>query len=223
MKRSFNWEKMSLKELIAPVFLFFVLANPVQAATISSTFDASGEGWIGIPGEGSSQFFASGGNPGGHIRVTDIGVGGDLGSGAIAPSKFLGNLSSFDNGMLSVDLGNFGGGGTIWSTFGVVKISGTGGAVALRDLTDTVPPSGTWQTFSAPLTAAAWGKTSLEWMTILANVTEIAIGTDAFDGTETTGVDNFTITTTPIPIPATVWLFGSALAGLVGFARRKHA
>lgn len=26
---------------------------------------------------------------------------------------------------------------------------------------------------------------------------------------------------TPVPVPAAVWLFGSAIAGLIGFSRRK--
>lgn len=227
---------MSIKQLIAHSALFFVLVNPVHAVVISSTFDAGDEGWIGIPGEGSSAFFASGGNPGGHIQITDIGGGGFLGSGAIAPSKFLGDLSGFDNGTLSVDLATFAGSGTTWSTFGMVLITGVGGDCdsssdpgtlpfcALFDLTDTVPGS-TWETFSAPLTATAWGKTPLEWMTILAGVTKIEIGTDAFDSNDTTGIDNFTIRdrTTPVPVPATLWLFfsGPGGLGLIGRHCRK--
>lgn len=39
-----------------------------------------------------------------------------------------------------------------------------------------------------------------------------------------TGVDGYkmTLTTSPVPVPGAVWLFGSALAGLVGYGRRKH-
>lgn len=184
---------MSIKQLIARLVLLSVLANPVYAAVVSSTFDASAEGWIGIPGEGSAAFVSSGGNPGGHIRVTDIGGGGILGSGAIAPSKFLGDLSGFNNGTLSVDLATFAGSGGTFSTFGTVQISGAG-ATVFCDLATTAPPFGTWQTFSAPLTAAKCGTTALQLITILTDVTEIAIGTDAFDGADTIGVDNFTIT-----------------------------
>ena len=36
------------------------------------------------------------------------------------------------------------------------------------------------------------------------------------------GVD-MTVSFTPVPIPAAVWLFGSALAGLIGFSRRKRS
>jgi len=40
-----------------------------------------------------------------------------------------------------------------------------------------------------------------------------------------TGVDNYKLklTTSPVPVPGAVWLFGSALAGLVGLRRRKLA
>ncbi|MDO9162434.1 MAG: VPLPA-CTERM sorting domain-containing protein [Methylococcaceae bacterium] len=40
-----------------------------------------------------------------------------------------------------------------------------------------------------------------------------------------TGVDNYklNLTTSPVPVPGAVWLFGSALAGFVGLRRRKIA
>lgn len=39
------------------------------------------------------------------------------------------------------------------------------------------------------------------------------------------GVDGYalSITSAPVPVPGAVWLFGSAIAGLVGFGRRKTA
>jgi hypothetical protein len=43
-----------------------------------------------------------------------------------------------------------------------------------------------------------------------------------FDGTPYTEIFNITVTGTPVPIPAAVWLFGSGLLGLVGMARRKQ-
>lgn len=38
-----------------------------------------------------------------------------------------------------------------------------------------------------------------------------------------TGLDNYlmNVTTSPVPVPGAVWLFGSAIAGMVGFGRRK--
>jgi hypothetical protein len=40
-----------------------------------------------------------------------------------------------------------------------------------------------------------------------------------------TGIDNYklTLTTSPVPLPSAVWLFGSAIAGLVGLRRRSAA
>ena len=34
---------------------------------------------------------------------------------------------------------------------------------------------------------------------------------------------NYDFITTPVPVPAAAWLFGSGLLGLIGFARRKKA
>jgi len=190
-----------------------VSAGHVSAATISSNFDTGDDGWIGIPGEGSVSFVASGGNPDGHIRVTDIGSGGGLlGSGAIAPNKFSGDLFEFNNGTLSVDLAALSGGGTVWSSFGLVRISSTTDE-AYFDFAAAPPPLGTWKSYSTPLTASTWGKTSLEWIAILSDVTEIAIGTDVFDGSDTVGIDNFTMAS-PVPIPAAVWLLLTGISGL---------
>ena len=36
-----------------------------------------------------------------------------------------------------------------------------------------------------------------------------------------TGIWSTTVTTSAVPVPAAVWLFGSGLLGLIGFARRK--
>jgi hypothetical protein len=208
---------MRTKHLVIFLVLLLLLANPVNAAVITSGFDFDDEGWTGIPGEGSVAFAASGGNPGGHIRVTDIGIGGLFGSGAIAPNKFLGDLSAFNNGTLSTDLATFAGGGPTFSTFGIVRISGAGDE-ALFDLATTAPAPGTWQSYSTPLSADAWGKTPLEWTAILADVTEVLIATDAFDGLDTIGVDNFALT--PVPLPAAAWLLGSGLVCLLALRKR---
>lgn len=42
--------------------------------------------------------------------------------------------------------------------------------------------------------------------------------------TNTLGLDNFSVvTTSPVPLPTAVWLFGSGLLGLIGIGRRKAA
>lgn len=50
--------------------------------------------------------------------------------------------------------------------------------------------------------------------------TTTSLGTLSFNSS--TGVLSFG-GTTPVPIPAAVWLFGSAIAGMLGFARRRSA
>jgi len=54
----------------------------------------------------------------------------------------------------------------------------------------------------------------------------IGIGTEAIQSVDYSGYtgENSLVfaTTTVVPVPAAVWLFGSGLIGLVGFARRKR-
>lgn len=226
MPISSNRRNLVLRAFIVAAATMFPMAS--FAATIVSTFDSDADGWTGIPNEGAVAFVASGGNPGGHIRVTDIGTGGPLGSGAVAPAKFLGDLSALKDGTLSLDMATFGGslGGT-FPIFGTVRILG-GGDSALFDLATTAPPLNVWQMFSAPLTAAAWGKTDAEWMAILASVTEIAISTDAFNGGDIIGIDNFQLAspsqTVSVPLPGSGGLFLVGLAGLAASMRggRQH-
>lgn len=198
---------------------------PAAALTIASTFDTDAEGWTGNPGEGAVAWVAAGGNPGGHIRVTDIGVGGvPFGSGAFAGPAFLGDLSAYDGGTLSIDMATFAGGGGTFGSFGALQLSGAGD-VAIHDLAVSAPPFNTWQTFTAPLTAAAWGKSQAEWDAILGNVTSIGVPTDAFDGGDTIGIDNFSVTSPAevIPLPATAWLMVAGVGGLAWMRRRQRA
>jgi len=53
---------------------------------------------------------------------------------------------------------------------------------------------------------------------------ELASGSNLYDITFSNGsVLSIDATPTVVPIPAAVWLFGSGLIGLLGFARRKKA
>jgi hypothetical protein len=35
------------------------------------------------------------------------------------------------------------------------------------------------------------------------------------------GIDNYNASVSPVPVPAAVWLLGTALIGLVGFSKRR--
>ena len=202
---------------LSAALLAIGVCGSAQALTIISTFDVDAEGWTPNPGEAALAHVAAGGNPGGHIQLTDIGVGGiPFGSGAFASAAFLGDLSAFLGGTLSLDMATIAGSGTTFASFGEIQLSG-GGDTAFFDVAVAAPsPLGAWQSFSAPLTAAAWGKTGAEFLNILSDVTSIGIPMDAFDGVETIGLDNFALTmpSSDLPEPATLALFGVGLAGL---------
>ncbi len=60
--------------------------------------------------------------------------------------------------------------------------------------------------FAGPLTLSGGGIRSLFWQD---------------PGWNFAGIDNITISTSPVPVPAAVWLLGSALLGLSGLKRKK--
>jgi hypothetical protein len=83
------------------------------------------------------------------------------------------------------------------------------------DVFGNVPATGTFTIATINLTALAEGSSSL-----------VILGTSQFfNNTPPPGVEIFPTlidgTVNVVPIPAAVWLFGSGLLGLIGFARRK--
>ncbi|MGC3939538.1 VPLPA-CTERM sorting domain-containing protein [Roseobacter sp. EG26] len=197
-------------------------ALQASAATITNSFDSDAQGWTGNPGEGSLAWVASGGNLGGHIRITDIGGGINNGfaSGALAGADFLGDLSAFNGGMLSLDMATFAGGGGTFPSFGNLRVEG-GGLVANVDVAANAPIGG-WQSYSATFDAATWGVSEADWTTILSNVTLFGVPTDAFDGGDTIGIDNVTLASkqmSPVPLPAGMLLL---LSGLIGIGAIKR-
>ena len=203
-----------------------LVAPAVSCATaIASTFDVDAEGWTANPGQGSLAFISTGGNPGGHVRITDIGAGINNGfaSGAFVGPQFLGNQSVFDGGTLSLDMATFAGGGGTFASFGTILLTGNGSTVTIDVATSA--PAGGWQSFSASLDAASWGVSQTDWLGILSDVTSIGIATDAFDGADTIGIDNFQfqIDDNAIPAPATLALLSLGLGlGLSAAKWRRH-
>lgn len=61
-----------------------------------------------------------------------------------------------------------------------------------------------------------WGITSDELITSIT-----FDDPESYIATTSLMIDNLTIATSPVPVPAAVWLFGSGLIGIIGIARRK--
>jgi hypothetical protein len=161
---------------------------------------------------------ATGGNPGGYLFVDN--AEGSIIVRAIAPAKFLGDLSSFNGGTLSFD-GNLLSKGSVafFPPYGQVRISTSSGTPATLDLAPNDPAIGVWTTYGVSLDAATWGETPARWAQILSDVTEIAIVLEAVSGFETNGFDNFAIT--PVPEASPAALLTATAAGVLALARRR--
>ncbi|MBL8200890.1 MAG: PEP-CTERM sorting domain-containing protein [Chromatiales bacterium] len=206
---------------LSPVLLFVVLFRlvPSHAAPVS-TFDTDTEGWLAA-GAATFEWRNTDGNPPGFLYIDN---GEAQGAILTAPVAFRGNLSAYNGGTISFDGKMLGTGGSFYQAtvdYGVITIQG-GGTSAFLDLAPGGATASTtsWTTFSAPLTAAAWGKTDVQWAQILASVSNITLSVEALFGNEIQGIDNIRITA--VPAPATVWLLGTALAGVVAYRRHRR-
>lgn len=226
---------MSIAYVLRHIILFPAFLACFGAAYVrpiaASTFDIDAEGWsvVDLPtpiipspptvlGTYSVNFISSGGNPGGYISMTDPSGNWFMFS---APNAFLGDKLSAFGRTLSFDM----------------KTSPTPAlaehvAVVLVGLDDTLffkasSPGSGWGTEEVLLAPNGWrlndqnagpGPTALEMQTVLSDLQALYISGDWVDGVETTGLDNVRI----VPIPATVFLLGSGLAGFAARQRWKH-
>ena len=206
-----------MKKRLFFISLICILFGWVTAhATIISTFDLGNENWTFF-GFATLSHSTSGGNSGGFLKATEDGASS---FGVVAPTKFLGDLSSLNGGTLSFD-------SKVISTnsqdnytgFGKVTITG-GGFSAVFDVSPN-PPGTDWATYSARLIASSWGVDETTWGKILANITKIEVVLEAFKGYEIMGFDNFKVQSAQsVPEPASLLLLGAGLA-CVGFFRRR--
>jgi putative heme-binding domain-containing protein len=157
----------------------------------TSTFTSSGEEWtIADNGPGQTPVFRlSGGNPGGWIELNDE-TGGKM--AAVAPRKFLGDLTRFHDGELVFDARTVDSrGGSDHTRFGEIAITGAGRAVRADVAPGRAVPGAQWTTYRAQLTADTFATSPEVWRSILADVTGIAITAEAYaSSNETMGLDN---------------------------------
>ncbi|MGJ3242089.1 MAG: laminin B domain-containing protein [Opitutales bacterium] len=206
--------------LIAGVLSFLFVST--AGGAILSTFDSDDEGWRAVGDSASSDpdWLSSGGNPGGYVEVEDSVVGGVWYWSA--PSKFLGDRSSFLGNTLSFDLQQ----SSTNNQFSAVD-------VYLKNNTDVVAlkindhPGTDWTSYAVTLhPSAGWQQddgngapaTLSDFQTVLGNLTALEIRGEYVTGSDTGGLDNVML----VPEPGT----SAALAGVLGLglalARRRR-
>jgi hypothetical protein len=218
-----------MKKYLFIIFSLLLLTVGPASAAVVSTFDGSDlDGWSVTPGDGSGFTLTnpgSGGNTGGsadgYALLTDTESGGSGGL-AVAPVKFLGDLTGYDSISWDALLPS------AWSPMNALKL------VKLKISSDTTeylfsPTGGTagvWESWQAPLSnGPGWsriGGGGESLAEVLADVSELAfiLEVTTWTGLEA-GLDNVRLN--PIPVPAALWLFGSGLLGLIGIARRRKS
>lgn len=224
-------------KVMAWLSLAFVLLASAARADVISNFNVDDEGWTAFQNAGAPvQYFASGGNPGGYIGVTDY---TDEWAYLQAPSKFL--VPAQYNGSLSFDLQFLNDQPAQFPTIYSVRVGLQGAGLTL--INEGALPATTWLNYSFALDElAGWRKfsslsqnysaanpipTQAEMQAVLANLTRVAIATDYTDtflnatpsGLEVTYIDNVRLTT--VPEPSVLAFF--ALAGGAFLARRLRS
>ncbi|MEQ8364085.1 MAG: gliding motility-associated C-terminal domain-containing protein [Cyclobacteriaceae bacterium] len=212
---------MNREVLIKYYFLASMLSFGVVAqAQIVSSFDTNIDGWTAAGSLGDLvSHIPSGGNPGGYISATPTWTG-TIGVFPVyfyfsAPTKFLGNFSSYYNGNITFDLRQ----GVLTTAVVRPEVILSDGITPLYYFPPTPfnPPTSGWTTYSVTLSASSgyWkttnsdtgpAATALQIQTVLSNITVFAIRGrfNSVASPPATSLDNvvmqppITITTHPI-------------------------
>jgi hypothetical protein len=211
-----HWSFVMIKTRIAVVMAFAFALSIVHAsaATITSSFDTDAEGWFALDAVGhdyTANWQSSGGNPGGYLQGIETDPNGGTGY-FIAPSKFLGDLSSYSGGTLSYQLDVIS--GTDYFSDADVIISNGSSSVSW---TPNINPVGMgWYNFQVPLNEATFGS---GLASILSDVTELQIRGEFITGAEVEGLDNVMLSSA-VPESST---WAMLLLGFAGLALRDIA
>jgi len=170
------------------------VASGQVVTPVKSTFDQGLDGWTLAPGQNAAiGHEASGGSPGGYVRLTS---GGNGRSDIEAPAAYLGDWSHLDAvGILRFDHKIFELGalpmGPPYKPFEVV-LEGNGTNVARFLSVETAQQA--WTTAIVPLQEQLWSVESGSWASLLSNVDKVLIrielvGNDALPD-DVDGIDN---------------------------------
>lgn len=170
---------------------------------VSSTFDASAEGWMvadvqypianppHVVAGYSPDYWSTGGNPGGFIRETD--ASGNWFFFA-APTAFLGDKSAALGGTISLDISVNPSAG-YGSDAPLLLLVGAG----LTLYANTVPPGGTFTHFDVPILPTVWRvndftsgppPTTAQLLAVLSSLDALYVSGDWISGYETASLDN---------------------------------
>lgn len=217
----------------AAVALAIAMGSHASAQVV--TFDNGLEGWTTSDSLGTTTHSATGGNPGGYLRHDNSELEFSI---LLAPTSFVGNLSSFIGGTFSFDAIQIAGGGAffdgpnripdgnVYDDYGTIVISGPGGTARVDLLPNGGTPAlGQWQSFGIALTGSAWGLSDTTFRTIMQDVRSLSINLEGLYGPEINGVDNIALTSAvaPVPEPQTYALMLTGLAAVAFVARRRRA
>ena len=191
---------ITLKNLSAALGLFALVQGSAQAVVIN-TFTSEAN-WQAAVGSYEREVITI-------AKPLQPLIGIATTNGSIAAGVFndVINQEASPSTSFNFNPGVYGIGGT-WN----LLVEGSGNAIGVNTLSgsyfiDTI----------ANTTNGFWG------FTIDETVISVWLNEGSTGFQETYTLDNMHMATSPIPVPAAVWLFGSGLLGLVGIARRKKA
>lgn len=205
----------------AAASLLCMAATAATAAT--SNFDTGREGWRAVGDtEGVLDWLSTGGNPGGHISVTDAASGGVI--YFVAPASFLGDRTAAIGTFLSFDLQQVYSGAANQFDREDVILEGAGFRVVFD--TPVNPANGSWTSYAVPLTFSQWRLDSLtgaipteaQFASVMGNLTTLQIRAEYRSGADVGKLDNVSL----IPEPATGLLLLGGLAGLTCLKSYRH-